>query len=116
MRYERPEPISREEAIISLASEDPHVVAQAIIRLALNSPDRVWVEQQALWLTSHRDPDVRAVAATALGHLARIHGAVDHRAVVPALERLKEDPETVGRAEDALSDISIFAPPRGPGS
>lgn len=93
---------------------NPEPVCDAIIRLALNDPDRHWVEGIALALTGSEDPNVRAVAATALGHVARIHGEINVSLVVPALKRLLGDPRTAGRAEDALSDIAIFVPGAGP--
>jgi hypothetical protein len=110
MRYEKPEPIGRQEALDAIASGDSARSCEALIRLALNDPDGPWVEDVALRSTESDDPNIRAVAATALGHLARIHGQVTSDRVIPALRRLAEDPQTTGRAEDALSDIAIFAP------
>jgi len=49
-----------------------------------------------------------AVAATCLGHLARIHRQLDTDAVTAALDRQRGD-ELVGpRAEDALDDIDLY--------
>lgn len=110
MRYEKPEPIGRKEALDAIASGNPELVCDAIIRLALNDPDGHWAEEVSLALIGSEDPNVRAVAATALGHVARIHGEITVRLVVPALKRLLRDPRTAGRAEDALSDIAIFVP------
>jgi len=110
MRYENPEPIGRKEALDAVASGHPEIVGDAIIRLALNDPDGHWVEEVALALMGSGDPNVRAVAATALGHVARIHGEITVGLVIPALKRLLRDPRTAGRAEDALSDIAIFVP------
>jgi hypothetical protein len=110
MRYERPEPIGRREALDAIASGDSVRSCEAIIRLALNDPDGPWVEGVALGLIENDDSNVRAVAATALGHVARIHGQISSDRVIPALRRLMDNPQTLGRAEDALSDIAIFAP------
>ena len=110
MRYEEPGPFGRKEALDAVASGNSELVCDAIVRLALNDPDGHWVEEVALGLMGSGDPNVRAVAATALGHVARIHGETTESLVVPALKRLLRDPRTAGRAEDALSDIAIFVP------
>jgi hypothetical protein len=110
MRYEKPEPIRRAEALEAIASGDSERSSDAIIRLALNDPDGHWVEGVALGMTESDDPNMRAVAATALGHVARIHGEISIDRVFTALRRLLEDPRTAGRAEDALSDIAVFVP------
>jgi hypothetical protein len=109
MRYESPAPIGRAEALEAINSGEPRRACEAIIRLALNDPDGRWVEGVALRLAESADPSVRATAATALGHVARIHRKIDSGRVLPALRRLMDDPRTAGRAEDALSDIAMFA-------
>jgi hypothetical protein len=108
LRYEEPRPLTREEAVEILESGDARALCEAIISLSLTEPDWRWVEREALRLTRHDDPDVRSVAATALGHLVRIHGRMDSGEVMSALNRLLSDPQTAGRAEDALSDIQIY--------
>ncbi|QIS13447.1 hydantoinase B/oxoprolinase family protein [Nocardia arthritidis] len=107
--YQRLDPIDRGDAEAILASSDPHLIAEAILRSALHDPDGVWVTERALELLESRDIDVRAIAATALGHIARIHRVIDRERVIPALRRLMDNPETVGQAEDTLDDIEIFA-------
>jgi hypothetical protein len=110
MRYEKPEPIGRKDALDVIASGNPELVCDAIVRLALNDHDGHWVEGVALSLMGSEDPNVRAVVATALGHVARIHGEITVSLVLPALKRLLRDPRTAGHAEDALSDIAVFVP------
>lgn len=110
MRYERPESIGRSEALDAIASGDSRRSSEAIIRLALNDPNGRWVEGVALDLLESDDPDVRGAAATALGHIARIHGEISIDRVLPALRHLVKDPQTAGRAGEALSDIEIFIP------
>jgi hypothetical protein len=108
MRYEEPAPLSRAEAVDILAVGDVPALCEVIISLSLHEPDWEWVEEQALRLTRHADSAVRGVAATALGHLARLNGQHDPGAVAAALDELLRDPRTAGRAEDALSDIQVF--------
>ncbi|UGT69599.1 hypothetical protein LTT66_05240 [Nocardia gipuzkoensis] len=109
--YQRLDPIERNEAIALLESGEGQVVAETILRLALHDPDAAWVTERALALTDSPDDDVRNSASTALGHIARIHRSIDRDRVVPALQRLLDDPKTAGRADDALDDIAMFAPP-----
>ena len=65
-----------------------------------------WKELQELYLglLDHEDRQVRLLAATCLGHLARVYGRLDEDRVVPELRR-------VG-ATNALKDIEINLHPR----
>jgi hypothetical protein len=74
--YQRLDPIERNEAIALLESNESQVVAETILRLALHDPDAAWVTDRALALVESSDYGVRASAATALGHIARIHRSV----------------------------------------
>jgi hypothetical protein len=107
--YQKLDPIGRDEAETMLASTDAYAATEAILRLALHDPDGAWVTDRALALLQSPDADTRAVAATALGHIARIHHTIDTERVIPALQRLTDNPATAGRAEDALDDIAMFA-------
>lgn len=48
------------------------------------------------------------LAATCLGHIARVHGRLDEDKVVVALRERLSDKEIVGRVVDALEDIEMF--------
>ncbi|MFI1239119.1 hypothetical protein [Nocardia salmonicida] len=106
--YQSLGPIDRDESITLLASDESRIVSETILRLALHDADGAWVTDRALALLDNADTDVRASAATALGHIARIHREIDRDRVVPALRRLLDSPETAGRADDALDDIEVF--------
>jgi uncharacterized protein (DUF2336 family) len=108
-RYREPVPISWEDAMRAIASGDGPRIANALVSLALHFPDRQRLEDLFVDLLKSPDPEVRGCAATCLGHVARIHRAIDAQRVVPALVRLAKDPEVGGRAEDALEDISRFS-------
>lgn len=43
-----------------------------------------------------------------IGHLARIHGKINHKNVLTALTSVMDNAELSGRAEDAMSDIDMF--------
>lgn len=52
---------------------------------------------------------MRGLAIICLGHLARIHGKIDSKKVLTALTSVMDNAELSGRAEDAMSDIEMFA-------
>ncbi len=109
MRYEAPQPINRSEAERIFAGNDEAAICNALVGVAFYDPDWKWV--QTLCLKFLETPDtskgVRSLAATCLGHVARIHRIIDLDIVVPLLESLLDDPE-MGTAGDALDDIRVF--------
>ncbi|MET8837225.1 hypothetical protein ABZV78_25370 [Micromonospora sp. NPDC004540] len=76
--------------------------------------DGDWKELQELHLQllEHDDRQVSALAATCLGHLARVHRQLDEDRVVAALRRARSVPHLRGTAADALEDIEVFLHPR----
>lgn len=70
------------------------------------------LQELHLRLLEHEDHQVSALAATCLGHLARVYRRLDERRVVAALRRARALPHTSGTADDALEDIQIFLHPR----
>jgi hypothetical protein len=98
----------RGEVELLLQSGDEQDVQDALLSAAYYDPDWRWVQAKCLAASHHSDFRVRWVAATCLGHLARIHGQLD---LAPALERLTElkaDPLVNAGAEDALDDIRFY--------
>ena len=110
MKYEPIEPIDRNQAEKLLVSNRRDVICRTLVSVAMFESDRRWAEGQCLKFARHDDPFVRGVAATCLGHLARIHGTIDEDEVVPVVVELlrDKDPATRGKAQDALSDFSTF--------
>ncbi len=108
LKYQQVKPLERQEAVDALSSDDSDLVRDALVRVAYHDRDWRRVQDQCLRLSHHQSRAVRAVSVTCLGHLARIHGALDEDKVLPVLRALLEDPETRGYAQDALDDIDIF--------
>ncbi len=108
MKYHDPQPISRTEAEAALKSGDADTICDTLVRLAYHDPDWQWVQNRCLNFIKHPNADVRGLAATCLGHLARIHGELDLAIVKPTLLALKNDPEVSGYAESALDDIQMY--------
>jgi hypothetical protein len=109
MKYQEPGEVSRAELERARSSEDGPSIRAALVGLALNEgEDWRWVESQCIELLMDRDWEVRAIAATCLGHVARIHGQMDLEIAVPALRALQDDPKTASFAGDALEDIETY--------
>jgi hypothetical protein len=109
MLYKAPQPMDRTEAERIFAGNDEFQICNALVSITFYDPDWKWV--QALCLRFLETPGtskgVRSLAATCLGHVARIHRTIDLDIVVPLLESLLDDPE-MGTAGDALDDIRVF--------
>ena len=108
--YEEPQPISRDEASSAFATNKPEVICSTLVSIALHDPDWRWAQEKCLEFARHPDAGVRQVAATCIGHVARIHQRLDLDAVTPILHQLLSDTEVYvrGCAEDAMGDIEIF--------
>lgn len=101
-------PIRRDVADRWLASGDPQRVMYALLRLSLHGPDFAFAERTALEHAAHPDEWVRRNAATALSHVARLHGSIDLDAVMTTLVKMLDDPEAAGWADDALDELEIY--------
>ena len=108
MKYHEVLPMSRAELDVSLHSGNVEAICGALLSAAYFDPVWRWVEQQCLSFLDHTDNSVRWVAATCLGHLARLHGQLDLEVVLNRLVPLKSDPEIGPGVEDALDDIKFF--------
>jgi len=109
-------PISLARAERAIGSGDPREISLALLRLALHGPDWVRAEQLAHAHVHHEDVWVRRNAATALGHIARVHGQLDTDAALRALHVLREDPELTDWADAALDDFEMYLGVRHPGT
>lgn len=106
--YEEPEPASPRDVTEALARGDHHAAAQALVGATFYYPDWREVQMLCLRLLDDDDRELAAVAATCLGHLARIHRQLDVEVVRAALEEHRTD-EIVGpHVSDALEDIALY--------
>ncbi|MDB6056057.1 MAG: uncharacterized protein JWN25_3580 [Verrucomicrobiales bacterium] len=100
--------ISKKRAQIIFSGDDFSKIKFTLVRVALYEPDYKWATAQCLNFCDHADGEIRGLAAACLGHIGRVHGTIEMEKVIPVLERLLQDTQTVGRAEDALGDIKQF--------
>jgi len=95
--YEPMVPIAPAEGEAMLRSGDARQILRALLWLSMHGPDFAVAERWPLDHASHPDPWVRRNAATALGHVARVHGSIDLDEVMSTLIALLDDPDTLGR-------------------
>jgi hypothetical protein len=107
MRYEDPQPLPHDEAEAVFASGDDTAICNALVGAALHDEDAAWVESWCLRLGGSHSADVRGLAATCLGHVARRFGAIRPESL-ELLRNLRDDPAVGGRADDALDDVRTF--------
>jgi hypothetical protein len=108
LRYEEPAPATPADVLAALERGDPQAAARALVGAAVHHPDPQAVQDLCLRLLDGQDRPLAAVAATCLGHLARVHRQLDTEAVRAALDRQRGDPLVGPRAEDALDDIDTY--------
>lgn len=108
MKYVEPKPIGRSEATRVFNEGTRDQVCDALVAVAIADPDWRWAQERCLEFLSHEDDAIRGLAATCLGHIARIHRQLDLERVRFALQTLAADPDVGGRAIDALDDIDMY--------
>lgn len=109
MEYRDPGTGGRGELLAAIDKNEARELCEAMIAAALNVDDWEWLQNQFVELLHHPDLNVRAIAATSLGHVARVHGHLDVERVRPLLEALRQHHKTRGFADTALEDIEMFA-------
>jgi hypothetical protein len=108
-QYRKVLPISRTEAIAVFGGIDVDRIRLTLVRIAFYDPDYEWAQARCLEFCVHNDPEVRGVAVTCLGHIARIHRRIDMGKVGPVLDKLACDSNVAGIVQDTLDDIRRFA-------
>ncbi len=101
--------ISRSEAEKALSSGRPEKICQALVAISFHETDWKWAQEICLNFLGNENPEISGLAATCLGHIARVHKTLDKERVIAALRKQLENPDIAGRVEDALEDIGSFA-------
>ncbi|AXQ30455.1 hypothetical protein D0B54_18005 [Solimonas sp. K1W22B-7] len=101
----------RDAALQAFASRDPERICRALVSIAFYDGDWQWVQDQCLQYLDSQNEYVAGVAATCLGHVARIHGRLDRDKVLTALHAKASDPRVSGFVADALDDMEMFLKP-----
>jgi hypothetical protein len=109
MNYHEIFPLSRPELERLIESGNETAITDALLSAAYYDSDWHWVQDLCLRFMDHADRGIRSNAVICLGHLARIHRALDVEVVLPELAALKtEDPSLVPWIEEAIEDIHFF--------
>nr|WP_308128968.1 hypothetical protein [Actinoplanes polyasparticus] len=111
--FQNPPPAAPADVRAALDRGDLPTALDAMVGTALYDRGD-WKELQELHLEllQHDDHQVSALAATCLGHLARVHRQLDEARVVEALHRRRSTPHMAATVTDALDDIEVFLHPR----
>ncbi len=99
------------EAIRILHSENVKSATEILLYLSFNFDDWRLVQNECISLIEDEKlkEDIRRLAVTCLGHLARIHSTIDKEKVVPFLRLyMKQDKQIGGTIADTLEDIELF--------
>lgn len=102
-----PQEQARAALAAAIGAGAPVEIANALLAVVSGDSDWVWLETQCIALLDHPASEVRGIAATSLGHIARLYGRL-HRDAVERLQNSATDSAIGGRVEDALSDIDRF--------
>lgn len=105
--HEAPQ-ILRIDALKAFASGESEQICKALVSVAFHENDWRWVQEKCLEFLASDDADISGLAATCLGHIARIHRSLDKERVMTALTQRLGDSRIAGRIEDALDDIMCF--------
>lgn len=106
--FRNPPPINRITAEKAFAAGIAAEICDALASVVLHEKDWRWSQAQCLHFLNHANPELSGLAATCLGHIARIHRQLDRDLVITALRKRLDDPEIGGRVQDALDDIQMF--------
>jgi hypothetical protein len=100
--------VSKEAAASAFESGDPEKICWALLAIAFHETDWRWAQDKCLDFLLSDNPEVSGLAATCLGHIARIHRSLDRDKVIAALRARLSDKDIRGQVEDALDDIEMF--------
>jgi hypothetical protein len=103
----------RSKMVELVRGNDEADATDALLDLTYNEPDRRWLQDFLVeCLRPEVNAQVRALAVTCAGHVARLDREVGP-VLLGRLKKLEGDPVLGGIVEDALIDISSFANERG---
>jgi hypothetical protein len=108
VQYREVQERDRQDIELLLRSPEKTDRLDALLSAAYYDPDWRWVQDLCLDFLTHADNAERRLAATCLGHLARIHKQLDIELVLSSLAPLKNDPLVSSSVQDALDDIRFF--------
>ncbi|MBN8858972.1 MAG: hypothetical protein J0H29_11325 [Sphingobacteriales bacterium] len=107
-KYQEVLPISKNQAKENLETDDIEKITTTLVSIAFYENDWEWVQNICLEYLQHPNENISGLAATCLGHIARIHGKMDKKKVIAKLNKRLNDFQIGGRVEDAINDIEMY--------
>lgn len=101
-------PIDKDVAERIFSTNDVEKISHAMVAIAFYEKDWKWAQNRCLDFLMNENPIISGLAATCLGHIARIHRQLEKDKVMLILRSRLKDTNISGRIEDALNDIEIF--------
>jgi len=105
--YESVKGIDKQEFSDLINQGRGEYICDALVRAVHHIDDHKWNLDNCTLFLQHSDPEVRGVAITCIGHIARLGGG-DKKELLRTLKTLLDDEELNGRVEDAIEDINTF--------
>lgn len=106
-KYEEVRSIEKAIAEQIFLDEDKDSICSAMVSVAFYEQDWKWAQEKFIELFFSSDSDISGLAATCLGHLARIHKTIEKQRVLKIL-RDGVNKDNQGRIDDAIDDIEMF--------
>ena len=104
-----PNKLSLTELESLLKSDNEQELIEALMYAVFNIDEPRWIQEKCHELIySDKSLNIKGLAITCLGHVARIHGTIDKNITIPLLIKLSKDQNLSGRVSDALDDIEQF--------
>jgi len=107
--YKDIHPVDKYYAEQVFASSDVEKICDAMVAVAFYEQDWKWAQDKFLGFFKDENSDISGLAATCLGHIARVHHNLEKEKVITVLRSRLGDAKIAGRIEDALDDIEQFA-------
>ncbi|WP_312473735.1 hypothetical protein [Neobacillus sp.] len=110
MKYEDVEIKKNEEYFQLINTGVTENVIQGLLGLALYGDEFRLIQDTLVRFSNSENENIRGIAILCFGHLARIHGKIDKRLVLPIVNKGLEDNSSFvqGHSNSALDDINFF--------
>lgn len=107
-KYDKVEPIDKKESEIIFKSNDVDKICKAAVSIAFFEQDWLWAQNKFLELLLNENSDISGIAATCIGHIARIQGRIEKEKVIAILRSRISEQAICGQINDALDDIEMY--------
>ena len=107
-KYQEVLPINKNDAEKLFASNDVEKITTTLVSISFYEKDWKWVQDKCLEYLFHTDDVLSGLAATCLGHVARINRKIEKKKVIALLNSRLSNLQIAGKIEDAINDINMY--------